>query len=191
MLPFLNNDNIQGDIPTVLALKLHNTLMEVVVASLSVQLPLLRKHVLNIILCLCELLNECNVFWEGMAPVHPLSEMEELRELVLRALHSEIQICLEVLTTNPTLATGVQWLLRRLKGGFGNYCFVSVFVITTDCSKNKSRCKKNEKKFSLPSVKLGPLFTSPKAFLSGLTLSSGTKVHKSYLLIRQMMNKIH
>ncbi|KAL9988358.1 hypothetical protein ACROYT_G002795 [Oculina patagonica] len=118
VLPFLNNNNMQGDIPTVLALKLHNTLMESVMTSISVQLPFLKKHVLPIIHCLCELLNECNVFWDGMAPVHSLSEMEELRELVLKALDSEIKMCLEVLKTNPTLAMGVEWLFKRMKGGF-------------------------------------------------------------------------
>ena len=120
MLPFLNNNNTQGDIPTALALKLHNTLMESVTASISVQLPFLKKHVLPIILCLCELLNECNVFWDGMAPVHSLSEMEELRELALKALDSEIKMCLEVLKMNPALSIGVEWLLKRLKSGFGN-----------------------------------------------------------------------
>lgn len=125
---------MRGDIPTALALKLHNTLMESVMKSISVQLPFLKKHVLPIILCLCELLNECNVFWDGMAPVHSLSEMEELRELVLKALGCEIKICLEILKTNPALAIGVEWLLKRLKGEFGNYSFVSVlkFMIITD-----------------------------------------------------------
>ncbi|KAJ7339444.1 hypothetical protein OS493_005842 [Desmophyllum pertusum] len=68
VLPFLNNSNMQGDIPTVLALKLHNTAMEAVMSSISVHLPFLKKHLLPIILCLCEVLNECNVFWDGMAP---------------------------------------------------------------------------------------------------------------------------
>ena len=120
MLPFLNNNNIHGDIPTALALKLHNVSMEAVMASISVQLPFLQKHVLPIILCLCELLNDCNVFWDGTAPVHSLSEMEELRELVLKSLGDEIKLCFEVLKTNPAFARGVEWLLKRLKNGFGN-----------------------------------------------------------------------
>ena len=120
MLPFLNNNNIQGAIPTALALKLHNISMEAVMASISVQLPFLQKHVLPIILCLCELLNDCNVFWDGIAPVHSLSEIEELRELVLKALEDEIKICFEVLKTNPSFAKGVEWLQKRLKNGFGN-----------------------------------------------------------------------
>ena len=120
MLPFLNNNSIQGDIPTVLALKLHNASMEAVMASISVQLPFLKKHVLPIILCLCELLNDCNVFWDGIAPVHSLSEMEELRELVLTALEDEIKICFEVLKTNPLFERAIEWLLKRLKSAFGN-----------------------------------------------------------------------
>ena len=120
VLPFLNNSNIQGDIPLALALKLHNVSMEAVMASISVQLPFLKKHVLPIILCLCELLNDCNVFWDGKAPVHSLSEVEELRELVLKALGDEIKICFEVLKTSPSFARAVEWLLKRLKSGFGN-----------------------------------------------------------------------
>lgn len=111
---------MQGDIPTVLALKLHNTAMEAVMSSISVHLPFLKKHLLPIILCLCEVLNECNVFWDGMAPVHSLSEMEELRELVLKALETEMKMCFEVLKTNPSFARAVEWLLKRLKSGFGN-----------------------------------------------------------------------
>ena len=118
VLPFLNNSNMEGNIPTVLVLKLHNTAMEA--ASVSAPLPFLKKHLLPIILCLCELLNECNVFWEGMAPVHSLSEMEELRELVLKALDIEIKMCCEVLEINPSFARAVEWLLKRLKSGFGN-----------------------------------------------------------------------
>ena len=89
-------------------------------ASISVQLQFLKKHVLPIILCLCELLNDCNVFWDGIAPVHSLTEMEELRELVLKALADEIKMCFEVLQTNPSFARGVEWLLKKLKTGFGN-----------------------------------------------------------------------
>ena len=130
MLPFLNNSSIQGDIPTALALKLHNASMEVVMASISVQLPFLKKHVLPIILCLCELLNDCTVFWDGIMPVHPLSEMEELRELVLKALGDEIKICREVLKTNPSFARGVEWLLKKLKSGFGNiFCITFKFIM--------------------------------------------------------------
>lgn len=119
MLPFLNNNNKQGDITTALALKLHNASMEAVMASISVQLQFLKKHVLPIILSLCELLNDCNVFWDGITPVHSLSEMEELRELVLKALGDEIKIWFEVLKTNPSFARGVEWLLKKLKSGFG------------------------------------------------------------------------
>ena len=119
MLPFLNNNNKQGDITTALALKLHNASMEAVMASISVQLQFLKKHVLPIILSLCELLNDCSVFWDSMTPVHSLSEMEELRELVLKALGDEVKICFEVLKTNPSFARGVEWLLKKLKNGFG------------------------------------------------------------------------
>ena len=118
VLPFLNNSNMEGNIPTVVVLKLHNTAMEAV--SASAPLSFLKKHLLPIILCLCELLNECNVFWEGVAPVHSLSEMEELRELVLKALDIEIKMCCEVLEINPSFARAVEWLLKRLKSGFGN-----------------------------------------------------------------------
>lgn len=55
-----------------------------------------------------------------MAPEHSLLEMEELRELVLKALDIEIKICLEVIKINPSFARAVEWLLKRIRDGFGN-----------------------------------------------------------------------
>lgn len=116
VLPFLNNSNMDDNIPAALALKLLNTAMEPV--SVSVDLLFLKKYSLTIILCLCELLNDCNAFWESMAPEHSLIEMEELKELVLKALDIEIKICLEVIKINPSFARALEWLLKRMKDGF-------------------------------------------------------------------------
>ena len=118
VLPFLNNSNMEDNIPTVLALKLLDTAMETV--SVVPHLLLLKRHLPTIIICLCELLNDCNVFWKGMAPEHSLLEMEELRELVLKALDIEIKISLEVIKINPSFARAVEWLLKRIRDGFGN-----------------------------------------------------------------------
>ena len=109
---------MEDNIPTVLALKLLDTAMETV--SVVPHLLLLKRHLPTIIICLCELLNDCNVFWKGMAPEHSLLEMEELRELVLKALDIEIKICLEVIKINPSFARALEWLLKRIRDGFGN-----------------------------------------------------------------------
>ena len=121
VLPSLNNANVQGDIPTVRALKLLNNSLAAVKTSVSPKLHFLKKHLIPIILCLCELLDECNVFWDGLAPVHSLSEMEELRELVLQALSIEIKLCGDVLERSPSFARAIEWLVKRLRSGFGNH----------------------------------------------------------------------
>lgn len=127
VLPFLNNTNVQGDIPTVLALKLLNTSMTAVRADLPLQLHFLSKHLFPIILCLCDLLNESNAFWTDLAPVHSLSEMEELRELVLKALDTEIKLFCDVLEMSPSFVRGVEWLLKRVRGDFGKYRKIILF----------------------------------------------------------------
>lgn len=74
---------------------------------------------LFIILFLCELLNDCNVFWDGIILVYFLLEMEEFRELVFKVLGDEIKICFEVFKINFLFVRGVEWLLKKLKSGFG------------------------------------------------------------------------
>lgn len=122
VLPYLNKTNAQANIPTVLALKLLSTSMAVVTATGQLHLNSVSKHLLPIILCLCELLNESNVFWTGLAPEHSLSEMEEVRELVLKALDTVAKLYSDVLGINPAFARGLEWLFKRLSSDFGNYC---------------------------------------------------------------------
>ena len=126
VLPYLNNTNAQDDIPTVLALKLLSTSMAAVRATDPLHVNSISKHLLPIILCLCELLNESNVFWTCLAPVHSLSEMEEVRELVLKALDTVVELYSDVLGINHAFARGVEWLFNRLSSDFGNYCTIWV-----------------------------------------------------------------
>ena len=72
-------------------------------------------------------MNESNAFWTDLAPVHSLSEMEELRELVLKALDAEIKLCCDVLEKSPSFVRGVEWLLKRVRGDFGKYCKIILF----------------------------------------------------------------
>ena len=125
VLCFLNNMNLQGHIPTSLAVKLLNTSMAAVKLHDKVHRKFLKKHLLAIILCLCELLNECTAYWDGLAPIHPLSDMEELKELELNALDSNIKLCCDVLETSPSFSRSVEWLLKRVKSCYGNYCIIS------------------------------------------------------------------
>ncbi|XP_068734665.1 uncharacterized protein [Montipora capricornis] len=119
VLCFLNNMNLQGHIPTSLAVKLLNTSMTAVKPHDKVHQKFLKKHLLAIILCLCELLNECTAYWDGLAPIHSLSDMEELRELELNALDSNIKLCCDVLETSPSFSRSVEWLLKRVKSCYG------------------------------------------------------------------------
>ena len=110
---------MQGNIPTVLSLKLLNMAMATV--SVAVDDQFLKKHLVPIIFCLCELLNESILFWDGLAPVNSLSEREELKELVLKALDEEVKLCCDMVQTNSSFSRAIEWLFRRLKSGFGKY----------------------------------------------------------------------
>ena len=119
MLPFLNSTTMQGNIPTVLSLKLLNMAMATV--SVPIDDHFLKKHLVPIIFCLCELLNESILFWDGLVPVNSLSEREELKELVLKALDEEVKLCCDMVQTNSSFSRAIEWLFRRLKSGFGKY----------------------------------------------------------------------
>lgn len=108
---------MQGNIPTVLSLKLLN--MSMATVSVPINEQFLKKHLMPIIFCLCEVLNESIVFWDGLAPVNSLSEREELKELVLKTLDMEVKLCCDIAQMNSSFSRAIEWLFRRLKHGFG------------------------------------------------------------------------
>lgn len=110
---------MQGDIPTVLSLKLLN--MSMATVSVPINEQFLKKHLVPVIFCLCEVLNESILFWDGLAPVNSLSEREELKELVLKALDMEVKLCCDIVQMNSSFSRAIEWLFRRLKSGFGKY----------------------------------------------------------------------
>ena len=121
VLCFLNNMNVHGNISTALAVKLLNTSAATVAKNVAFHSHLLKRHLVPIILCLCELLDECTTFWDGLAPVHSLSDMDELREMVLDAVDMQIKLCCDVLVLHPSFAIGVEWLWKTVTSLFGNY----------------------------------------------------------------------
>ena len=124
-MPFLSETNSQGPIPTVRVLKLLHASFEALKLSTTNHLATFKEHFLPITLCLSELLNGCSVFWDGFAPDRSLSEMEELRGLVLTALATSIEMYCEVIKTNASFTRAVEWLLRRVKGEFGKVISIS------------------------------------------------------------------
>ncbi|KAK2553229.1 Gem-associated protein 4 [Acropora cervicornis] len=118
VLCFLNNMNVHGNISTALAVKLLNTSAATVAKNVAFHSHFLKRHLLPIILCLCELLDECTTFWDGLAPAHSLSDMDELREMVLDAADTQIKLCCDVLVLHPSFAIGVEWLWKTVTSRF-------------------------------------------------------------------------
>lgn len=81
---------------------------------------LVKEHLLSIILCLCDLLDDCGAFWVGMAPDSHLQDMEEQKLLVLVALGTAVDMLCELCKIDRAVSKGVAWLYRQLQR-FGKY----------------------------------------------------------------------
>lgn len=109
---------MEDNIFIVFVFKFFDIVMEIVFVVFY--LFFFKRYLFIIIICFCELFNDCNVFWKGMVLEYFLLEMEELRELVFKVLDIEIKICLEVIKINFLFVRVVEWLLKRIRDGFGN-----------------------------------------------------------------------
>ena len=81
---------------------------------------LVKEHLLSIILCLCDLLDDCGALWVGMAPDSHLQDMEEQKLLVLVALGTAVDMLCELCKIDRAVSKGVTWLYRQLQR-FGKY----------------------------------------------------------------------
>ena len=110
-MPHLHQHGSKEAISKALAIKV----LDIVVTAVnqSQDLSFLKKHMLTLLLSLCELLEECKLLWDGLIPDISLADAEEERELVVEVLEKSLALTRGVLQTYPSFARAVEWLLRR------------------------------------------------------------------------------